>query len=524
MYKFLTKRKSGENEVLVYIENKCKPLLITKTNVFNLIERSSLASINSIEGLVKQGTMHDDYKADTIIDFVTSDEKMLQTIINETATEEKIGKNYYKTHKSDIYFNFFKDDIREIENKDFMKLFCLHDNRNTFVYFDEDYIYYFFYSDWIPGRLGKNHIIILKTKTEEYLYKSIIGIYDGYNPYLMNMYYNYINETQINGVTELYRTFYIPKKNSTEKREINEPIESIKEASQLMLIPLTNIFNKRLDSRNETGENAHQFAYMQGLSIYNNALIHKYNKHEISVDIKHFFDNCKWRYVVKYISFLWGTHSVYTDQFAKECYDMMKTVLINPKTNGLYMGNPLSGVISNMIIRPVATYINNILKSYERDKGIVIKFSIYADDITFSTNENLELDSVKKVFNKFNLERIVNNVFNNLDLPFEIKKEKTKQQNNQKRKITGLRINHLNQITVPRKDYYFLGSCLHNLGQGKEISIPLSTLQGKLNFALYVDESGKFLRLINKNMDIINEYGIKIGRKYLEDPYQFEIR
>ena len=134
--------------------------------------------------------------------------------------------------------------------------------------------------------------------------------------------------------------------------------------------------------------------------------------------------------------------------------------------------------------------MKNKLNKIDKD----IKLSIYADDICISYDKKLNVKTMKN---------IVSDSFKETDLPFEINEKKISAQVNNRRKVTGVRINHHNKTTVPRSKYKLLKSVLHHLKYNKKITMNKQTLLGNLRFALDVTEDDKIEKLIIKYQDEI---------------------
>jgi RNA-directed DNA polymerase len=269
-------------------------------------------------------------------------------------------------------------------------------------------------------------------------------------------------------------------------REIHAPKEDVKKALKHLLVPLSKAYSVRMYN------DAMQFAYMPGLSIKKNAAVHANYEYSLKCDISKFFDDCKWNLAYKYMEFL------VNDAYNDEIIDALKEMMINPKTGGLYQGSPVSGMLSNAIMRPSAKYLANIFDQ----EGMA--FSIYADDITISSDSPID---VKNVLGK--IQYVINEYYG---LPFRINPKKTKLVKKNGRKITGVRINHKNELTIPRVKYMFLKSVLNRLKYGKKISIGKMELQGLLSYAKFIDDSGKIDRLILKYADTLKANKIRVPK------------
>lgn len=322
------------------------------------------------------------------------------------------------------------------------------------------------------------------------LYRLVIFKYPSALIHLLFIAQNYNYEYD-----KMYYSFNLKQKND-KIREIYAPHEDVKRALRNLLRPLDKALDKRV-------KNTNQFAYIKNRSIKHNADIHSNNKYVVKCDIKSFFDYCTWEYIEKYLEFLFpkDIHNTTLDEYNTRIKDIIKNTIINPRTGGLYMGSPVSGVLSNMIMNPVTRYLENIFN--EKD----IAISVYADDITVSSNKPLSKGYVTQT---------IEYVFDFYNLPFILKEEKTKKLKNNGRRITGVRINHKDQLTVDRKNYKLMRSMCEYLKNDKSISMKKSEFIGKFNYYLHIDTTGKFRKLALKYNDVLIKKNIHLSGKLLD--------
>jgi RNA-directed DNA polymerase len=301
---------------------------------------------------------------------------------------------------------------------------------------------------------------------------------------------------------------HFSKKTPTKVREIYAPKDDVKAALRHMLLPLNSAYDMRKKDSN-------QFAYTTGRSIKDNAVVHKYWKYVIKTDVRHFFDQCHWGLAKKYLKFLLP-NVVQNDLVAMAA---LKEMMINPDTGGLYQGSPVSGALTNAIMKPAAKYMKNMFDKLD------MNISIYADDITVSfddfeqlleTTEGLTDAQLKNKAIKVVTGRI-RYIFEKMDLPFTLHPDKSKLVRNNGRKITGVRINHKNQITIDRKKYRLLRSICHRLANGKEITMNDSKLMGNIAFFRFIDETGKVANLLWLYRETLAKHGIVIKDEYFEN-------
>ena len=317
---------------------------------------------------------------------------------------------------------------------------------------------------------------------------------------------NYYNKNNI----PMYSKFEI-KQDNNKIRTIHAPNDEIKKASREVNYRLNSGYEHIMESNTTVSESV--FGYRKGKNIQMNAAYHRQNKKILKFDIQSFFDNCDWSYFSNSINFLITpmkrTGNMYTTaEYAliNKLYDLIKSVIINPETGGLYMGNPLSGTLSNLLMIRIVRHINNIVSNED------IKFSIYADDMTFSSRET------NPYLNKKYLNFIIEHVFEQAGYDFQIKEEKTIFMRNQKRRITGVRINHNNDVTWDRSIYRKLRMTFKLLSDGvpiDELEFSKNKLAGITGFFLYTDKSGKMFRLVDKYRDVLLEHNI-VSEKVLD--------
>jgi len=287
-------------------------------------------------------------------------------------------------------------------------------------------------------------------------------------------------------------------------REITAPEEDLKDLLKELLIPLDKAFETRLKHKE-----SNQFAYIPNRNIKENARIHKDNKFVIKFDLKLYFDSCKWDYVKKYLN-IW--------ELDPEHEEILKAVIISSETGGLFLGSPVSGTLANMVIHPVAYKLNNIFNKFNKeDTEQKINFSMYADDLTFSSN------IINENFNKTYLTALIENTLKEFKLDgINLNNDKTRVLRNNGRRITGVRINHLDQITLDRRNYDFIKSVIDHLKYNQPISLDKKVLEGKIAYSLFIDESGKWQRLVDKNLKVLKEHNIILPNFIYDKQLSFE--
>lgn len=285
----------------------------------------------------------------------------------------------------------------------------------------------------------------------------------------------------------MYRHF--KRRTSSKVRDIWAPEDELKAALRHLLRPVGSAY----DMSKRGG--SPQFAYTPDRNIKMNAAAHTKNKWMLKCDITGFFDACNWNLTRHYLNFLLAGH--WSDRNDRSLWlGALKDALINPETGGLYQGSPVSGAISNAILRPAVQYLERFLAKENR------VVTVYADDITVSQATEIDQDARNNILGK------VRHSFEKFGLPFTLKQSKTKVVRNNGRKVTGIRINHLDQLTIPRRRYRLLRSALHRMLHGRKTTMSRSELKGLLEFGRFNDESGKINKLLEKYKSVLIDSGI----------------
>ena len=274
-----------------------------------------------------------------------------------------------------------------------------------------------------------------------------------------------------------YNRFTIKKHNGKD-REIFAPDERIKAA----LRKVNHILQIAYDSRNED----FQVAYKAGKSILDNARPHKDNQYVMKLDISNFFPSCKREMVLKYINFLFKGAEA-DDELMNRFLDIITI------DGGLFIGSPVSGTLANVIISKAVLYISNICKKWD------VAFTVYADDMTFSSYKYLHKDFVENLFETAFKEF-------ELDDSLKINTEKTHGGSKTNRHITGVSFNQESQTVCRRARYRELRVILNRLSKGEAIDHSIQTVRGRIAFMTMVDESEKVINLLTKYKDVVEKH------------------
>lgn len=274
-----------------------------------------------------------------------------------------------------------------------------------------------------------------------------------------------------------FESFKKPKK-SGGMRTIYAPNEKIK----LALRDLNSLLQQVYDNRNDE----FQIAYKKKKNVKSGAKLHTEHKYVFNLDLHDFYPSCKRELVEKYTAFLYAFS--FNRQFIVD--EFFSVILIN---DGLFIGSPISGTLANVIISNAVKYMNNICNKMD------ITVSVYADDISFSSNKFIVKDFILDVFNQ---------AFSKYGLSeyFTINEKKSVGFTGCKRKITGVAINNDNKITVPRHYFRMLRTMIDHLAKGENIDV--MALRGKIAYASMIDDSGKIYNYLMKYQSIVKQYNL----------------
>lgn len=306
----------------------------------------------------------------------------------------------------------------------------------------------------------------------------------------------YINYLLYNVKTDnLYNSFTILKKNSGE-RVIHAPKKELKFLQKklsnvLWECYLESIESKSKDKNFKTPVLSH--AFEKGKSIITNSQMHRNKKYILNIDLKNFFDSFNFGRVRGF--FIKDKDFTVSPEIATviaqiACYQ-----------GKLPQGAPSSPIITNLITRILDYRIVKIAKKYR------FTYSRYADDMTFSTNRELNSNKLRasKELDNFltELEEVI------ISSGFEINPKKTRLSNNmQRQEVTGLVVNK--KINIKReyiKNTRAMAFQLYKDGAFEIDKKPgtINQLTGRFAFIFQIDQYNNYLlykkSLIQNNLD-----------------------
>lgn len=238
-------------------------------------------------------------------------------------------------------------------------------------------------------------------------------------------------------------------------------------------------------------------AYMPNKSIQSNAAAHK-QSNIIQFDFSGFYDSCQYHYFEPVLRDL----DPHIDDANTK---LIKRLLIDPETNGVTQGLPVSGALAGITLIPFWVELKKQLPEN-------IRFTQYSDDLTFSYTGAKTPDC----FTIPELTKYINQALSATNLEFKLNADKTRSQKSNYRKITGIRINHNNQATPSRVDYRFLRHALYILSKSDDLNAELDrwgfqskeSFIGKISYIRSIDDTGKIDRIIMKHRDVCHKHNI----------------
>lgn len=220
----------------------------------------------------------------------------------------------------------------------------------------------------------------------------------------------------VKGVHNFYTSFEIGKK-SGGFRKINAPLGELKVIQKKLA---ESLYNHMTNKRKKINNISHAFEKNKG--IITNAKIHRNKRLVLNIDLENFFE-----------SFHFGRVRGFFNKNNKFLLPIeVATVIaqISCYEGKLPQGGPCSPIITNLICEILDYRLLKIAKKYKLD------YSRYADDLTFSTNDNKFQDLQTEFYEEISKELIQSG--------FKINEEKVRLQLKDSRQVvTGLVVNKI---------------------------------------------------------------------------------
>lgn len=260
-----------------------------------------------------------------------------------------------------------------------------------------------------------------------------------------------------NDPARFYKTYYIPKHNGGLRR-IDSPKTELKNIQKWIL---TDILSYSPCSK-------YAKAYVKNKSIRDNAQFHQNQKIVLTLDVKDFFSSITENHIFNFFNQSCGYEPSVAVLFTKLCtYEGV-----------LPQGAPTSPTLSNLVLKQ----FDEVVGDYCKGRGI--RFTRYADDMTFSGSE---IDIAALLY-------YVDQQLASLGLERHPEKLKVMRQHN-RQKTTGIVVNSINQ--VPREyrmrirqevhyiRKYGLDSHVDRIGEEKQRY--LTSLRGRINYVCSIN-------------------------------------
>lgn len=216
-------------------------------------------------------------------------------------------------------------------------------------------------------------------------------------------------------VARRYKTFYIPKKNG-KLREISAPNRNLKEILYYLNMMLGEVY--------QAGPSA--LGFVKGRSIVDNANLHVGQNYVLNLDLSDFFSSISQSRVCKRLQL---APFNFNENVAKAISGLCCKKLVKDGKKGyvLPQGAPTSPLLTNA----VCDFLDKKLRRLSSRHGV--KYSRYADDMTFSSMHNVYQEDntfMKNLFSIIKEER------------FTVNPDKTRlQKRGERQEVTGLTVN-----------------------------------------------------------------------------------
>lgn len=241
---------------------------------------------------------------------------------------------------------------------------------------------------------------------------------DNYHPFTLSLLNYYCNPNR--NPKKRYKRFTIPKK-SGGVREISAPVKGLK----CMLTYLNVVFQAMY----EPAEAA--MGFVPGRSIADNAAAHVGKYYVYNTDLKDFFPSIRQPR-------LWAVLQLKPFSLNKELASVIAGLCCMQDANGdgvLPQGSPCSPILTNIICRQLDRRLTGLAKRFN------LKYTRYADDITFSSDYNVFQED-SEFMTEFKM--II------ADQHFIFNDKKTRlQKSNERQEVTGLVVNE--KVNVVRE-------------------------------------------------------------------------
>lgn len=416
---------------------------------------------------------------------ITLDEKsglsMDYLIGYDIGVDKSLMISSFKELRKYCYENYINNyDVPNIDNSGLDDESIDNGNKNHVLRVDDKYFVIVNYDDGNVN--GKSFIKKIYGSYEiKYINEYIKLMKRGIKPVMLDLYFRN-KDMVLNHKGKTYREFQIPKKNGKGFRNIKEPYDNFKviqkklnEILEMIYISSDNKLRYTLRRSVELRKNEdvvniflnrknQMYAYTKGKSALNcvteiifdmrdKKLI---NSDVLKLDFSKFFESINWENIKNKCHMLIGGND------EKDPYVRFLKKIILDENDKLYMGNPISGTMSNIIMLKAWSDIRLRL-SYMKVLGY-----IYADDMTFiSYDPNRSHLPVSKIIKTIKACLRDNGLHN-----IKLNEDKTTYQKGNDRRVLGVNIIKDDKggirMGIPKKSVLRLRALAHNYGNSDD--------------------------------------------------------
>lgn len=416
---------------------------------------------------------------------ITLDEKsslsMDYLIGYDIGVDKSLMISSFKELRKYCYENYINNyDVPNIDNNGLDDDSMDSGNKNHVLRVDDKYFVIVNYDD---GNVNGRSFIkrVYGSYEIKYINEYIRLMKRGIKPVMLDLYFRN-KDMVLNHKGKTYREFQIPKKNGKGFRNIKEPYDNFKVIQKKLNEILEEIYKssdarlryklkKYVDLRkNEDvvsiflNRNNQMYAYTKGksaLSCVTEIIFDMRDKEIIDSDVlkldfSKFFESINWENIKNKCHMLIGGND------EKDPYVRFLKKIILDENNKLYMGNPISGTLSNIVMLKTWSDIRLRL-SYMKVLGY-----IYADDMTFiSYDPNRTHLPVSKIIKTIKACLRDNGLHN-----IKINEDKTTYQKGNDRRVLGVNIIKDDKggirMGIPKKSVLRLRALAHNYGNSND--------------------------------------------------------
>jgi len=216
-------------------------------------------------------------------------------------------------------------------------------------------------------------------------------------------------------------------------------------------------------------------AYKKNHSIKSNALAHVHQNYFLAMDFENFFNS-----ITPILFWNVWDRTINISLSSKEILFYQNLFFWKPKKNSskliLSIGAPSSPLISNFILYEFDTYITELCAKKN------IKYTRYADDLSFSTNTKDNLFEIPSL-----VENALIKIYKG---QLKINRNKTVFSSRaHNRHVTGITLTNDNKISLGRSRKRYIKHLVHKFILGKLSLSEKQYLGGLLNFSQYIEPS-----------------------------------